>query len=76
MKPKVVKECLTCKNCTIKYADGYIYKDWSGRYGGNPDDLPKEPDITKYWTYIECKFNSKGLKLVNLMNDCNEYKAK
>ena len=76
MNSKLIKNCESCKFCTVKYADGYIFKDWSGKYNGNSDNLPLGPDRSKYWTYIECSKNAKGLKFINLMNDCREFKAK
>lgn len=70
------KNCNDCKSYVLHYCDGYIFKDWSGKYEGNPLDLPKVPDRDKFWTYEECKKNSKGLKFLNLTGDCTGFELK
>ena len=52
---------------------GYILKDWSGRFEGDPSTLPKIPDDTKFWTYHECKKNNKGLKFLNITGECQGF---
>lgn len=71
-----MKDCDNCEFNTRKYSDGFIFKDWSGAYEGDPSELPKVPDNTKFWTYQECDKNKKGLKHLNLTGDCSAYKEK
>ena len=69
--------CEECKHNVRHYCDGYIFRDWSGRYEGNPADLPKIPDPSKFWTYQVCKKNTKVLTYLNLTGDCTGFeKAK
>jgi hypothetical protein len=67
------KSCNDCVSNSTKYCDGYIFRDWSGRYEGNPKDLPEVPDSNVFWTYQECKKNNKGLKFLNLTGDCTGF---
>lgn len=65
--------CNECKHSARHYCDGFILKDWSGRFEGDPSTLPKVPDDTKFWTYHECKKNNKGLKFLNITGECNGF---
>ena len=76
MNPKDKKECSDCKSNVVKYCDGFIFRDWSGSYLGDPNELPIEPDSSKFWTYQECKKNNKGLKFLNLIGDCAGFERK
>lgn len=69
-------ELNTCDNCSHGkrlYSDGYVYRDWSGRFTGDVTSLPSIPDSKKFWTYVECARNNKGLKFMNLSNSCNGF---
>jgi hypothetical protein len=70
------KRCDECKSNVRNYSDGFILKDWSGRFTGDPNTLPKEPDNSKFWTYQDCKKNSKKLFLLNLEGKCNYFEKK
>ena len=67
------KECSGCKHGVCLYADGYIYRDWSGSYDGDVSLLPKTPDQSKFWTYTECKKNTKKLQHINLDGKCTAF---
>ena len=76
MSKQLVK-CEDCRHNVRHYCDGYVYKDWSGCYNGNFEDLPKIPDQSVFWTYQECKKNNKGMKFLNLTGECQGFeKAK
>lgn len=71
-----MSKLVTCDNCQHGkrlYADGYILRDWSGKFNGDPATLPMPADNEKYWTYVECAKNNKGLKHINLDGKCNAY---
>lgn len=74
------KELVSCEDCRSNvrhYCEGYILKDWSGKFEGDPSSLPKIPDQNKFWTYHECKKNNKGIKFLNLTGECTGFeKAK
>jgi hypothetical protein len=72
-KPKL---CDDCQHNKRLYADGYVYRDWSGLYSGLIGDLPTAPDPDKFWTYLECAKNNKGLKHINLDGKCVAYQVK
>jgi len=77
MAEKEKVDCEDCRHNVRHYCDGYIYRDWSGKFEGDPSTLPKVPDVSKYWTYQECKKNNKGIKFLNLTGDCKGFeKAK
>lgn len=65
--------CDDCKSNVRKYCDGFIFKDFSGRYEGDAALLPKVPDRDKFWTYHECKKNTKGLKFINITGECGGF---
>jgi hypothetical protein len=65
--------CEDCRHNVRKYCDGFIFRNWSGRFEGDPSTLPKIPDESKYWTYHECKKNTKGLQFLNLTGDCKGF---
>ena len=68
--------CDDCKFSTRSYADGYILKDFT-RYEGDVSSLPTEPDQSKFWTYIECSFNTKKLLYLNISGEgCPKFKRK
>lgn len=66
------KECEDCKSFNLHYADGFIFRDWSGKFVGDVSRLPKIPDKTMFYTYETCQKNVKAreLKFVNLLGDC------
>ena len=70
------KSCDACMHGIRKYADGYIFRDWSGRFEGDPSTLPMPPDQSKYWTYWECKKNVKKLMHINLEGKCQAYQQR
>jgi hypothetical protein len=70
LKDKV--SCEDCKSNVRKYADGYILKDFT-KFKGDTNILPAVPDSTKFWTYQECKKNSKKLQYLNLTGDCTAF---
>lgn len=72
---KEEKLCTNCKSNMVKYCDGYVHRDWSGTFAGDPKDLPEIPDSSVFWTYMECKKNSKGLKYLNLTLDCQGFES-
>jgi hypothetical protein len=76
MMNDVPKTCDDCLHGKRLYADGYIYKDWSGQFTGDISALPKVPDPDKFWTYLECARNSKGLKFMNFGGSCNGFARK
>lgn len=72
----MAKEQVLCENCKSNvrhYCDGFILKNWSGKFEGDPSSLPKVPDESKFWTYQECKKNNKGLKFLNLTGECTGF---
>lgn len=71
-----MKLCENCKHNSVNYADGYIFRNWSGKFDGDPSTIPKEPDQTKFWTYQECAKNNKGLKHLNLDGKCSAFQQK
>lgn len=71
-----MKSCDDCSFGKRLYSDGLIYRNWSGRYTGDVKDLPKIPDPMKFWTYLECSKNNKGLKHVNLDGNCTVFSPK
>ena len=68
--------CEDCVNGKRLYADGYVMKDWSGQFKGDPSTLPMPPDNENYWTYLECSKNAKGLKFINLDGKCNAFQRR
>lgn len=73
---KELHECDECNHVARKYADGYIYRDWSGCFNGDAASLPTVPDQSKYWTYVECKKNGKKLTHLNLDGTCVAFQKK
>lgn len=73
-----MKTCDECQHGKRLYADGYIYRDWSGKYEdeGDPRTLPKDPDPDEFWTYVECAKNNKGLKHINLDGKCTVFQVR
>ena len=69
------KNCDECRFGKRLYADGYILKNWK-KFDGMVEDLPLEPDQSKFWTYLECAKNSKKLKFINLDGKCQAYQKK
>lgn len=67
------RSCEDCKSNVRGYSDGYVLKDWSGKFTGDVSELPSFPDQSKFWTYQECKKNNKGLKFLNLTGDCSGF---
>jgi hypothetical protein len=65
--------CENCKSNTVRYCDGFVYRNWSGKYAGDPALLPNPPDKVAFWTYSECKKNAKGLKFINLHDKCQGF---
>lgn len=61
--------CDDCQKGTRLVADGHWLKDWSGQD-------TSETNLAKLWTYQECSLNKKGLKYINLVGDCPQFKAK
>lgn len=70
------KSCDECMHGRRDYADGYIYRDWSGRFEGDPSTLPTPADPDKFWTYVDCKKNAKKLMHINLDGKCSAYQQK
>lgn len=70
------KSCDDCQHNVRKYADGYIFRDWSGRFEGDPATLPAIPDQTKFWTYWECKKNTKKLIHLNIDGRCSAFQQR
>ena len=68
--------CDDCKFSAREYADGYVFRDWSGVYKGDVGLLPKNPDPEQFWTYLECDKNRKSLVCLNLTGKCNSFKEK
>lgn len=73
--PKPPKLCDDCKFGSRLYADGYVYRDWSGCYTGDVALLPKKPDVNVFWTYVECSKNAKKLQFINLDGKCNAFQS-
>lgn len=73
MTNQQVKSCDTCNFGHRYYSDGYVYKDWSGCFTGDPATLPKEPDPAVFWTYVTCDKNAKKLQHVNLTGNCSAF---
>ena len=71
-----MKTCDECQHGKRLYADGYVNADWSGSFKGDPASLPKVPNATKFWTYVECAKNNKGLKFLNLGGNCDGFQAR
>ncbi len=71
-----LKSCDDCQHGSRLYADGYIFRNWSGRFDGDPKTLPMPADDTNYWTYVECAKNNKGLKFLNVEGKCNGFQKK
>ena len=72
----MAKELVSCEDCRSNvrhYCDGYILKDWSGKFEGDPSTLPKVSDQSRFWTYQECKKNNKGIKFLNLTGECTGF---
>ena len=69
----VPKLCDDCQHGSRLYSDGYIYRDWSGQFEGDPSTLPGVPDQSEFWTYLECAKNNKGLKHINLDGKCTVF---
>lgn len=67
--------CDECQSGKRSYADGYVYRDWSGCYTGDPAALPAVPDPDVFWTYVECKRNAKKLMHINLDGKCSVFAA-
>lgn len=70
---------VSCDDCMFgkrEYADGYVFRDWTGVYRGDVSLLPKTPDPAQFWTYLECDKNRKTLICLNLTGKCSSYKAK
>ena len=76
----MAKEQVSCEDCKSNvrhYCDGFVFKNWSGCFEGDPSSLPKVPDQSKFWTWQECKKNNKGIKFLNLTGECTGFeKAK
>ena len=70
MTEKKRVSCDDCRSNSRHYCDGFIYRNWSGKFEGDPSTLPKIPDESKFWTYQECKKNNKGIKFLNLTGEC------
>lgn len=70
--PKDLVSCNDCKSNVRKYSDGYILKDFT-EYKGDISKLPTVPDEGTFWTYQECKKNSKKLLYLNLVGDCSGF---
>lgn len=69
-----IKLCDDCQHGKRLYADGYIYRDWSGKYEG--ESAPPVSMMQQFWTYQECFKNNKGLKHINLAGDCAVYQVR
>lgn len=69
------KLCENCKFSKYQYSDGYILRTMH-RYTGNVEDLPKEPDNSKFCTYWECSKNNKKLQYLNLDGKCPVFMKK
>lgn len=67
------KSCDDCQHNIRKYADGYIFRNWSGRFEGDPNTLPVVPDQSKFWTYWECKKNVKKILHLNIDGKCSAF---
>ena len=67
-----MKSCGECQHGKRLYADGNVLKDWSGR---DTPDTPAAKD-SKYWTYLECTKNNKGLKHLNLDGKCPAFQVR
>ena len=71
--------CDDCKHNSYRYADGWVFKDFSGSLCGPPSkrelSVVQDPKIAIYWTYQECAKNAKGLKFLNLIGDCKGFEA-
>lgn len=71
-----MNSCDDCRFGSRKYSDGLVYRNWSGVYAGDVSELPAKPDPSRFWTYMECAKNNKGLKHINLAGDCKVFKSK
>ena len=71
-----LNSCNDCQHDVRKYADGYIHRNWSGKFVGDPATLPAVPDQTMFWTYQECKKNGKKLTHLNLDGTCVAFQKK
>jgi hypothetical protein len=71
-----MKSCDDCVSGVRKYCDGFVFTDWSGSYTGIVEDLPKVPDPSKFWTFVECKKNVKKIQHLNLDGQCVGFQAK
>lgn len=75
-QPKKVVSCDGCKHNVRHYCDGYVYKNWSGKFNGDPATLPSVPDQTKFWTYQTCKKSTPKLMHLNLDGQCKLFQQR
>lgn len=74
-----VKEtpCDLCKNEIRKYSDGMILKNFTAFEEEEYPLLEESVDRNRFYTYWECKKNSKKMQYLNLTGcDCKGYEKK